>query len=158
MRMGSLMKIIVIAAACIFTASAAFAHVVVAPQQSQPAASQIYKVRVHNEEKIGTTSIELDVPDGVTVTAVAPVTGGKFSSAKSGDRIVKVTWDLTIAAGKYVELAFTATNPSKATQVTWIVHQHMADGSVLDWSDKAGAHGKASTTKIIAADPPAPAK
>jgi hypothetical protein len=38
-------------------------------------------------------------------------------------------------------------------QVLWVVHQRMADGTVLVWSDKPGAHGKASTTKIL----PAPA-
>jgi uncharacterized protein YcnI len=143
-----------------FTTASAWAHVVVAPPQSQPGASQIYKVRVHNEEKVATTSIDLDVPDGISVVSVAPITTGTFTTAKSGDRVVKVTWTTEIPAGKYVELAFTATNPATATQVQWNVHQHMADGTVLDWSDKPGAHGKASTTKIAAATaPPAsPAK
>ena len=70
-----------------------------------------------------------------------------------GDRIVKVTWELDIPPAKYVELAFTATNPSKPMDVRWVVHQRMADGTTLNWSDKPGAHGKASATKILT--PPA---
>jgi uncharacterized protein YcnI len=134
----------------LIAATPAWAHIVVAPPQSQPGASQVYTVRVHNEEKVATTSVELDVPDGVTVVSVAPVAGGTFTTEKTGDRIVTVTWKLDIPAGKYVELAFTATNPASATQVNWNVHQRMADGTLLDWSDKAGAHGKASITKIAA--------
>ena len=129
----------------------AFAHVVVVPPQSAAGASQVYTVRVHNEEKVATTSIELEVPSGITVASVAPVKAGAFTTAKTGDRINKVTWEMNIPSNKYVELAFTATNPSKAMEVQWVVHQRMADGTVLDWSDKPGAHGRASTTKILAA-------
>ena len=65
-----------------------------------------------------------------------------------------------IDGAKYVELAFTATNPSKPMEVQWVVHQRMADGTMLNWSDKPGAHGKASTTKILTppAAPVPPAK
>ena len=145
------MKITAFAAGMLLVASSVFAHVVVAPQQSRQGASQIYKVRVHNEEKVATTSIDLEVPDGVTVVSVAPLTTGKSSTAKTGGRIVKVTWETEVASGKYVELAFTARNPESATQVKWVVHEHMADGSVIDWSDTPGAQGKPSVTKIVPA-------
>jgi len=152
------MKTAAFAISILFVAVSAFAHVTVAPQQSGQGATQIYKVRVHNEEKIATTSIELDIPEGVTVTSVAPVAGGKSSSAKSGDRIVKITWDTEVPPAKYVELAFTAKNPATATSIQWNVHQHMADGKVIEWSDKAGAHGKPSLTKIVATTPAPAAK
>ena len=87
-----------------FAAASASAHIVVAPPQSQTGASQVYKVRVHNEEKVATTSIDLDVPDGVTVVSVAPITTGTFTTTKAGDRIVKVTWQSEIPSGKYVSL------------------------------------------------------
>src|SRR4051812_36745970 len=132
----------------------------VAPQTT-PGASQIYKGRVHNEEKVAATSIELEVPSGITVAAVAPIPGGNITTEKTGDRISRVTWHTEIASNKYVELAFTATNPSKAMQVQWVVHERMADGTVVNWSDAPGAEGKASTTKIVTSAPPpiaAPAK
>jgi uncharacterized protein YcnI len=136
-------------------AASAAAHVVVVPPQSSPDASQVYTVRVHNEEKVATTSVEIDIPDGVMVTSVAALASGTSSTAKAGDRIIKVTWDADIPAGKYVELAFTARNPPAATQLQWNVRQHLADGTMVDWSDKPGAHGKPSLTRLVA---PAPAK
>jgi uncharacterized protein YcnI len=142
------MRIPAFIAVAMLAAVPASAHVVVVPPQSTVAATQVYTVRVHNEEKVATTRIELEVPSGVTVASVAPVKTGKFTTAKTGDRIVKVIWETDIAPAKYVELAFTATNPSKAMQVQWLVHQRMADGTVLDWSDSPGAHGKPSTTNI----------
>lgn len=147
------MKTAAFAAIVLLLGTAVYAHVVVAPQQSQPGQSQVYKVRVHNEEKIATKSVELDIPDGVTVVSVAPVTAGKFTTAKTGDRITKVTWETEVQSGKYVELAFTAKNPEKGAQVQWNVHEHMADGSTIEWSDKTGAHGKPSFTKLVAATP-----
>ena len=151
------MKTSTLAILALLLAATAWAHVVVAPAQSQQGTSQVYKVRVHNEEKIATSSVELEVPDGVTVVSVEPLKTGKFSTAKTGTRITKVTWDTEVAPGKYVELAFTAKNSATATQVLWIVHEHMSDGTVIDWSDKPGAHGKASMTKLVPATPAAPA-
>src|SRR5262245_59173722 len=121
------MKTTALTIVAVLTAASAWAHVTVAPQQSQQGTSQVYKVRVHNEEKVATTSIELDVPDGVTVTNIAPLTSGKSNTVKSGDRIVKITWETEIPPSKYVELAFTAKNPSAATSVQWNVHQRLAD-------------------------------
>jgi uncharacterized protein YcnI len=150
------MKTTVLTAAALLVAAAALAHVTVAPQQSQQGTSQVYKVRVHNEEAVATTSIELDVPEAISVTDVAPLTTGKAAMGRRGGRVATITWNTDIAPGKYVELAFTATNPAAPTSVQWIVHQRLADGKIIDWSDKPGAHGKASVTKIVA--PAAPAK
>ena len=47
------------------------AHIMVSPPQSQSGATQKYEMRVHNEGKVAATSIELDVPDEVTVLDVA---------------------------------------------------------------------------------------
>lgn len=143
------MKTIMLTAAAVLIASSAFAHVAVAPQQSQAGASQVYKVRVHNDEKTAVTSVELDIPAGATVASVAPMATAKSTTAKTGDRITKITWQTDIAPGKYVELAFTAKNPASG-QLQWNVREHFADGASSEWSDKPGAEGKASVTKILA--------
>ena len=109
--------------------------------------------RVHNDEKTAVTSVELDIPAGATVASVAPMATAKATTAKTGDHITKITWQTDIVSGKYVELAFTATNPASG-QLQWIVREHFADGTTSEWSDKPGAEGKASVTKILA---PAPA-
>ena len=151
------MKISALVAIVLVAASPVAAHVVVVPPQSAVGATQTYTVRVHNEEKVAVSSIELEVPSGITVASVVPMKTGSFTTAKTGDRIARITWEIAVPAGKYVELAFTAANPARAMQVQWVVHQRMADGKMVEWSDKPGAHGKASSTKIQPA-PAAPAQ
>ena len=52
------------------------AHIMVSPPQSTSGTTQKYEVRVHNEEKIAATSIELEVPEAATVLDVGkPPTG-----------------------------------------------------------------------------------
>ena len=50
--------------------------------------------------------------------------------------------------GKYVALPFTARNPDTATELHWNMREHMADGSVVEWSDKPGAKQKGAVTKL----------
>ena len=56
-----------------------------------------------------------------------------------------------------MEIPFTVKNPASG-QLQWIVREHFVDGKVAEWSDKAGAEGKASVTKIVVAAPAPAAK
>lgn len=125
------------------------AHVMVSPPESKSGAVQKYEVRVHNESKLATTSVDLDVPQGVTVTDVAKPSAGSFTTKKSGDRIVQITWQIDVQPSKYLALPFTAKNPT-GTELKWALHQHLSDGSVVDWSDQPGAKEKGSVTKLVA--------
>jgi uncharacterized protein YcnI len=124
------------------------AHIMVSPPQSKIGAEQRYELRVHNESKIAVASVALDIPNGITVTNVAQPSAGSFTTTKTGDRIVAITWKIDVPPSKYLALPFTATNPGTATEVHWNVHEHLADGSVVEWSDKPNAAEKASVTKI----------
>lgn len=124
------------------------AHVMVSPTQSKSGATQRYEVRVHNEAKVAATAVDLDVPDGVVVTDVAKPASGTFNTKKSGDRITSITWQIEVQPTKYVALPFTATNPTNASEVHWSLHEHLVDGSVVDWSDKPGSKEKGSVTKL----------
>ena len=149
-----------VAASTVLFATSVYAHVTISPPQSKAGATQAYEVRVHNENEkdLATTSIVLDVPDGVTIVSVEKPPSGTFKTAKSGARITTVTWEIAIPANKYVELPFTAKNPAAAKEIVWNVHQHLAGGSVIDWTDKPGAHEHAPKTTITAAAAaPAPA-
>jgi len=125
------------------------AHVMVSPPESKSGAVQKYEVRVHNESKLTTTAVDLDIPDGVTVTDVAKPTAGSFTTKKNGDRIVQITWQIDVQPSKYLALPFTAKNPQGA-ELKWALHQHLSDGSVVDWSDQPGAKEKGSVTKLTA--------
>ena len=129
-------------------AAPAFAHVTVAPQQSAAGASQVYKVRVHNDGKTPTSSIALQIPDGVAVETVAPMATGKSSTTKTGDRVTMITWQIEVPVGKYVELAFTAKNPAAGNQLNWNVTEKFSDGSTIEFTDKPGAKEKSSITKL----------
>ena len=60
--------VLLLAASAVISLSA---HVTVSPLQSKAGAVLKYELRVHNEAKVAATSIDLDIPDRVTVTEVA---------------------------------------------------------------------------------------
>jgi uncharacterized protein YcnI len=134
----------------IAAATSLSAHVMVSPTQSKTGATQKYELRVHNEAKIAATSVELEIPDGVTVIDIAKSASGTSTAKKSGDRITSITWQVDVQPTKYIALPFTAKNPDGARDLHWTAHEHLADGSVVDWSDKPGSKEKGSVTKLIA--------
>ena len=131
----------------------AYAHIMVSPPESKAGITQNYELRVHNEGKVATTTLELEIPEGITVLDVATPAAGSYDTAKMGTRITAVTWRVDVQPGKYVALKFSAKNPDSVKEVRWNVRQHLSDGSVVEWSDKPGAKEKASVTKIGAAKP-----
>jgi uncharacterized protein YcnI len=153
------MRALAISALVVLAAGRVFAHVTVFPQQAPAGASQVYKVRVHNDAKAPTSSIALQIPDGVAIEGVAPVATGKFEMTKTGSRVTMITWQIEVPVGKYVELAFTATNPGATGQLNWNVTEKFGDGSTIEFTDKPGAKEKSSVTRLIrAAAPATPAK
>ena len=98
-------SVLVLLAATTVTLSA---HVTVSPLQSKVGATQKYELRVHNEAKVAATSIDLEVPDGVTVTEIATPAAGMFTTKTTDDRITTITWQIDVPSGKYVALPFTA--------------------------------------------------
>lgn len=127
------------------------AHVMVSPPTSKPGITQAYELRIHNEGKVATTSVELEIPDGIMVMNVATPDSGTLDTKKSGERISKLVWRVDVPPSKYVALKFSAMNPAGDEEVHWNVLQHLADGSVVDWSDRPGAKEKASVTKLAGA-------
>ena len=128
------------------------AHLTVSPLQSKAGTVQKYETRIHNEAKVAVTSIDLDVPDGVTVTEVAKPAAGSFATKTAGDRITVISWTVDVQPGKYLALPFTAKNPDGVAELHWRLHEHLADGSVVDWSDAPGAKEKGSVTKLSSVD------
>lgn len=144
------MKPWLIAAVAMSVATTLSAHVTVSPLQSKVGAVQKYELRVHNEAKVAATSVELEIPDGVTVTEVATPAAGSYTTKTAGQRITMITWQVEVPSGKYMALPFTARNPEAVAELHWTMHEHLADGSVVDWSDKPGSQQKGSVTKLAA--------
>lgn len=126
------------------------AHIMVSPPKAKAGATQRYELRVHNEATVAVTAVDLQIPDGVTVTDVAKPAAGSYTTQKAAGRIAGISWRIDVAPGKYVALPFTATNPDRETDLHWNVREHLADGSTVEWSDKPGAKEKASMTRLVA--------
>jgi uncharacterized protein YcnI len=145
------MKALTFVALALLVAAPALAHVTVAPQQSPVGGSQVYKVRVHNDGKTPVSSITLQIPDGVAIENVEKIASGKSDMTNTGGRVTKITWQITVPVGKYVELAFTARNPASGERLNWNIVETFADGSTVEFTDKPGAKEKSSTTKLLPA-------
>jgi len=135
------------AAVVLIGAQPARAHVTVWPQQSHVGAAERYAVRVPTERSTSTTSIDLEIPAGVTVTGVLAPAGFTYELRREGSRIVAITWKQEIKAGEVGEFVFFARNPM-AGSLAWKAHQHYADGQTDDWVGPAGDRRPAPLVKL----------
>jgi uncharacterized protein YcnI len=131
--------------------SIAAAHVGVRPRKSKPDIEERYTVRVPTEGTVATTSVRLDIPDGVTVLEVEKFSGEAFDVEKRGDRIVAITWKRNIPPKESAEFVFRARNPQSGSEIAWKAHQHFADGSVTGWVEPAGGKRPGPVTKLAEA-------
>jgi uncharacterized protein YcnI len=126
------------------------AHVTVAPRQSQGGATERYTVRVPTEGQVATTSVDLEIPAGVTVTEVVPGSAYTFDVRREAGRIVGITWKQDIPPGGRADFVFVATNPASG-QIAWKARQRFADGTSADWIGVEGDRRPASVTTLTAA-------
>ena len=110
------------------------AHVTIWPRESTAGATEKYTLRVPTEGKVTTKSVELEVPEGVTVESMAVPAGWKHELMREGDRITAITWQMDVKPGEFVEFSFVARNPRDKTQIVWTLRQKFADGTVSDWT------------------------
>ena len=113
---------------------AAWAHVTVAPREAKPGVEQQYTVRVPTEGQVATTSVFLEVPEGVTVLDVPAPEGATHEVKREGTRIVAITWKREIPPRERAEFLFKATNPAAEGQIVWKVQQRFADGKSSAWT------------------------
>ena len=122
----------------------ASAHVSVQPRASKPGAEETYTVRVPTEKAVSTTTVELEVPDGVTILKVDDIEGATHVEKKTGDRITTITWTKEIKPRESAQLTFKARNPANGDKLTWKIKQKYADDTSSDWTP---------ATTLNAADP-----
>ena len=110
----------------------AWAHVTVAPRESRPAISERYTVRVPTEGKVATVEVELEIPEGVTISPQAS-TGWTHTLKRTGDRATSIVWTTDIKPGEFAEFGFIGRNPKTAKSIVWRAHQRYADGTASHW-------------------------
>ena len=141
-------RVIACTASVLFIAAAAEAHVSVRPRESKVGATEKYTVRVPTEGKVATTSVELEVPDGVTIVTINGA-AGSVEQKKSGDRVTSITWKVDIQPAQSQELIFVAKTPLSGSEIAWKVHQRYSDGTSSDWVEPAGSRRPGPVTKLI---------
>lgn len=134
----------------ILWASIVGAHVTVAPRESQAGAEQRYTIRVPTEGQVATTSVELEVPGGMTIVEVVSGNGFTFETRRDGTRIVAITWKREIPPKQTAEFVFVARNP-QAAQVAWKARQRFADGTSAEWIGVEGDRRPAAVTRLTSA-------
>jgi uncharacterized protein YcnI len=139
----------------LLVATAAHAHVSVRPRESKMGTTEKYTVRVPTEGKVATTSVELEIPQGVTVDSVDPIDGVKSDMKREGGRVVSITWTVTTDPGANREFTFTAKNPAEGTEIAWKAHQRYSDNTSSEWVGAAGSRQPAPVTKLTPATEPA---
>jgi uncharacterized protein YcnI len=135
-----------------FAFAVASAHVTVWPRESQTGAYEKYVVRVPTEGKVATTSIELLVPENVTIVSMGAPAGFTYELKRSGERVTSIVWSMQIAAGEFAEFPFMARNPKAPGEIAWRAIQHFADGTQTEWTGPHGENHPASVTVVKAAD------
>lgn len=135
--------------------TAAEAHVKLDPQVSEPGSFQQYQVRLPVERDSHTTKVELEVPKGVTVSAISPVPGFKHQQEKNKDgEITKITWTATgegIGENEYMNFPIMVANPDREGTFKWNALQTYKDGKVVKWTqDGEDSENPAPLTELKA--------
>lgn len=143
-----------IATCCVLAllaASGAEAHVTIQPRESRIGVSETYTMRVPTEGTVATTSVELEVPAGVTIVSV-DTPSANHTEKKVGDRVTAITWIVDIQPGQSQQITFIAKNPSVGSEIAWKVHQRYTDGTSSDWTDPPGSRRPGPVTKLVSGE------
>lgn len=115
---------------------AAFAHVVVTPNQAGVGERLKFNVSVPNERAVSVTSLKLTIPNGVTDVQPDIKGGWTIETTKNGDEVRTITWTGTIPEGQRADFGFKAQVPAQDGELDWKATQTYADGVVVNWDQK----------------------
>ena len=121
------------------------AHVTIGPAQSTLGISERYTVRVPTEGQVATVGVDLEVPEGVTVSYVLASSGWTSELKRVDKRVTSISWKVEIPPSHFGELIFNARNPKEGTALAWKIKQRFADGTSSDWT---------ANTKLVPAASP----
>jgi len=135
--------------ACGAVASSAAAQVTVSPQQSTPGAREKYELRVPNERRSATITVEFRFPPGLRVTAVEQKPGWQAEAIrdKSG-ALTGVRWIGNLPPEQFTEFGLLAVNPARGGEISFTAIQAFADGAKIEWSGAAGSKTPAARVRL----------
>jgi uncharacterized protein YcnI len=143
-----MMRLLISLAAAVLATSAS-AHVTVWPQQSAPGAREKYELRVPNERKSATITIEVHFPSGLRVTAVEQKPGWQAEAIRdSAGNLTGVRWIGNLPPEQFTEFGVLAVNPPGGGDLAFTAIQAFADGTKVDWSGPAGSKTPAARVRL----------
>ena len=146
--MKRFLPILAIAAATLPTAAAA--HVTVSPQQSAPGAREKYVLRVPNERRSATITVEIHFPRGLRVSAVEQKPGWQAEALRdSAGNLTGVRWIGNLPPEQFTEFGLLAVNPPSGGDLVFTALQAFADGTKVEWSGTPGSKTPAARVRIV---------
>lgn len=124
---------------------AAFAHVVVTPNEADVAQELVFNVSVPNEKSVAVTNVKLLIPSGVTDVVPTAKDGWTIDTTKDANNDVQsISWSGSIPVGERQDFSFSAQVPGQAGELDWKAYQTYADSSVVHWDQKPAGSDDAS--------------
>jgi uncharacterized protein YcnI len=133
----------------IMTASVAYAHVVVSPEEVPAGSYEKLTVSVPTEREVPTTEVRLEVPEGFEVLGVQPEPGWDYDFEEEGDTITAITWSGgQIAPREFQEFRFQTRTPEEGGEFAWNAFQTYESGEVVEWTGAEGSEEEASLVRV----------
>jgi uncharacterized protein YcnI len=143
---------LIIALVAASLATGAAANVTVLPQQSAPGAREKYELRVPNERKSATITVEFRFPAGLRVTAVEQKPGWQAEAFRDATgNLTGVRWVGNLPAEEFTEFGLLGVNPPAGGQLVFTATQAFADGTKIEWSGAAGSKTPAARVRLVPA-------
>jgi len=139
----------------VLAATAAQAHVTVAPKQSPLGAREKYVMRVPNEKASPTVRIEGEFPPTLKVTSFEDKPGWTVEPRRDASgAITGAVWTGSLPVDGFTEFGILAVNPKAGQALTWRFTQVYGDGARVEWSGPKGSKNPAPVVTLV----PAPAE
>jgi uncharacterized protein YcnI len=138
------------AGATLAVPGAAWAHVVVSPEEVTAGDYETLTVSVPTEKEIPTTEIRVEVPEGFLLSGVQPVPGWKHAFEEDDGVVTAVTFSGgEIRPREFQQFLVQAQAPDEPGEYPWKASQTYEDGSVVEWSGAPDSEEPASVVEVI---------
>ena len=139
-------------AACLLlgTASVAWAHVRVLPEEVPADSFEVFTVRVPTEREVPTTEVRVEVPEGFTVSRVEPIPGWDYEFEEEEGIVRSITWSGgEIGETEFQQFDIQGRTPAEPGEYPWNAFQTYEDGEVVEWTGPEDAEEPASVVSVV---------
>lgn len=135
--------------AAVALATAAQANVTVSPQQSAPGVREKYELRVPNEKRSATITVEIRFPAGLRVTTVEQKPGWHAEALRDpSGNLIGVRWVGNLPPEQFTEFGLLGQNPGTGKELVFTATQAFADGTKIEWSGDANSKSPAARVRL----------